>query len=207
MKKKFPQRDPVLKAAAFLDPEKRQTVSYADLEMVLQRFPDVVPQDQYDNLFDEYAAYQLSSDDIFPKSTEDNRVRLNDIWHSIGRIKLPSSESQKFPTLGKVARFLMLIPHSNAFCETLFNVVRKVSTDVRSQLGKNTQEGRSATSVYATQEDDIRNTLVGILATKVNLFSACECHEWKPSKDLLLKAKSVTYQDLTMRQSAATSAE
>ena len=198
MQKKFPLRDPVIKGAVFLDPERRNSVSYSDVKKLLAIFPGVVSEGQSDLLFDEYASYQIAKDMAKDGTFEGERV--DEIWHHIGQVKEPSSTAPMYPTLVTLARFLLLLPHSNAYCETLFNVVRKVSTDVRSQLGKNTKEGRSATSVYATSPDDTRNTLVGILASKVNIFSDCACCEWKPSKDLLAKAKSATHANLSARQ-------
>ena len=31
---------------------------------------------------------------------------------------------------------VLLIPHSNSFCETLFSIAKKMTTDMRSQLGR-----------------------------------------------------------------------
>jgi len=44
----------------------------------------------------------------------------------------------------------------------------------------------------------VRNTLCGLLTSKINVFKGTNCHEWKPTGDLLACCKSATYQALTM---------
>jgi hypothetical protein len=43
---------------------------------------------------------------------------------------------------------VLVIPYSNVYCETIFSIGKKVQTDNKSQLGKNTKEGRAADNVY-----------------------------------------------------------
>ena len=43
---------------------------------------------------------------------------------------------------------VLVIPYSNVYCEIIFSMGKKVQTDNRSQLGKNTKEGRAADNVY-----------------------------------------------------------
>jgi hypothetical protein len=89
---------------------------------------------------------------------------------------------------------VLLIPHSNKFCETLFSIVIKMTTDMRSQLGRG-KEGHASDSVYKDVHD-VRNTLCGFLAIKINVFNGTNCHEWKPTGDLLASCQSATYQAL-----------
>jgi hypothetical protein len=65
---------------------------------------------------------------------------------------------------------------------------------MRSQLGRG-KEGHAATSVYSDVHG-IRNTLCGLLTTKINVLKKTECHQWNPSNDLLKRAKSATYEAL-----------
>ena len=55
---------------------------------------------------------------------------------------------QRFPNLSTLARFLLLIPHSNAFCEGVFSTVRKILTDSTYNLGKDVKQGHAHSSVY-----------------------------------------------------------
>ena len=104
---------------------------------------------------------------------------------------------QRFLNLSTLARFLLLIPHSNAFCEGVFSTVRKILTDSRYNLGKDVKKGHAHSSVYA--ETRIRNNLVGLLISKINVFKQqnIKCYQWEPSKTLMKTAKSISYQNLS----------
>jgi uncharacterized membrane protein len=43
---------------------------------------------------------------------------------------------------------VLVIPYLNVYCETIFSMGKKVQTDNKSQLSKNTKEGRAADNVY-----------------------------------------------------------
>ena len=60
-------------------------------------------------------------------------------------------------------------------------------------LGKDTAKGHASTSVYK-DTTTIRNNLIGILITKINIFGRrkSQCYECKPSKQVITHAKSVT---------------
>ena len=101
------------------------------------------------------------------------------------KLKDPATQNLMYPTLCRLAKHVDLIPHSNAYCETLFSMVKKTYHRYE----------ESATSVYSDVHG-IRNTLCGLLTTKINVFKKTECHEWNPSNDLLKRAKSATYEAL-----------
>ena len=66
-------------------------------------------------------------------------------------------------------KFLLLIPHSNAHCESIFFTVKKICTNDRQNLDKDPTEGHASTSVYQSKTG-IGSNLVGLLITKVNIF-------------------------------------
>ena len=72
----------------------------------------------------------------------------------------------RFSNLSNLARFLLLIPHSNSFCESVFNTVKKILTDSKQNLGKDIV-GRYAHSSVYERETGIRNNLLGLL---INIF-------------------------------------
>ena len=98
-------------------------------------------------------------------------------------------------------KFLLLIPHSNAYCKSIFSTIKNVCTDGRHNLDKNPTEGHGSTSVYQSTAG-MRNNLVGLLVTKVNIFlkQDVKCYEWKPSEKVIKSAKSVMYKNLTLRK-------
>jgi hypothetical protein len=143
-----------------------------------------------DQLLAEFSVYQSSSDSEL--GIQDGQ-RVDAFWHQLSEKKNPATGKLLFPNLCELAMVVLLVPHSNAFCEGLFSMVRKIVTDQRSSLGRN-KEGHSATSSYS-QVAGLRNNLCGILAAKVNVFKSegVQCHTWAPTKQLLKKAKSATY--------------
>ena len=52
-----------------------------------------------------------------------------------------------YPSLCRLAKHVLLIPHSIAYCEALFSMVKKMTTDQRSMLGRG-KEGHAKSSVY-----------------------------------------------------------
>ena len=51
------------------------------------------------------------------------------------KLKDPATQNPMYPTLCRLAKHVDLIPHSNAYCETLFSMVKKkLTTDMKSQL-------------------------------------------------------------------------
>lgn len=195
MREKFPMDDHVVQDAKFLDPNHRAEMTPEFLMRFTCRFPGVFSDDLLDALSSEMCDYQCAAD--LPEVKED---RIDKFWHDMSLIRNAEDNSLRFPQLSKLAKYLLLIPHSNARCETLFNMVNKTATSMRSQLGKG-KEGHSRDSVYSTATG-IRNTLCAILAAKINIFCNSQCCEWKPSKALQKRAKSATYRNLTARSSS-----
>jgi hypothetical protein len=74
----------------------------------------------------------------------------------------------------RVSQYALLCGMRTTCLANLHNVGYKLSR------GK---EGHAATSVYSDVHG-IRNTLCGLLTTKINVFKKTECHEWNPSNDL-----------------------
>jgi hypothetical protein len=142
-------------------------------------------------VYSEFCLYQASSDEELDLSVEDADFRIDVFWSELAKKK-----QLLFPHLAEVAKVILLVPHSNAFCEGLFSIVRKVVTDQRSQLGRN-KEGHSTDSQYSLALG-VRNTLCGILGAKVNVFKGEKvcCYSWEPTPALLKKAKSATYEAL-----------
>lgn len=194
IKKKMPLQDDILQAATFFDPRNRLTADFNSLEVIMKRFPDLVQEQEIDALYGEYLKYQqLEDSDIIVHD------RIDTQWVYIGSIKDSATEALTFPVLHRVAKLVLLLPHSNAFCEGIFSIIRKLLREGRSNLGLNVKEGHSGSSVYS-DITGTRNTLCGLLAAKVNMFKHIKCTEWEPSLDTIRQAKSVTYKTLSARQ-------
>ncbi|OCT78693.1 hypothetical protein XELAEV_18029780mg [Xenopus laevis] len=119
--------------------------------------------------------------------------RIDEFWQKLSLIQDSAAGQPQYRILCKLAKFIRLIPHSNATCERLFSTVRKIITDQQSSLGKNPITQQPGPNVYE-EATTVRNTLCAILASKMNLFSQTKCHQWKPSP------KSATYISLSSRR-------
>ena len=194
MKKKFPIDNPVLEAVPALDTSKRRTSSIGHIEVLAQHFSHIIKASEADRLLEEFIDFQLLADDECPGAK-----RIDQAWFEISKLRDPATEQFRFPVLTRLVMYVLLIPHSNAYCETIFSMVRKVQTDARSQLGRH-KDGHAATSVYSKHQGDVRNSLCGILAAKVNIFCKIPCFEWKPSAKLLKAAHKATYTALKGRE-------
>ena len=198
-------KNEILKSLTFLRLPDRHLATEAEIGTLLKRFPDVIDKGEINDLHLQLLEFQSLADESLPAYQDDdgNRIRIDAVWRDIGKIKDPCSGSPRFPVLVKLAQAMLLIPHSNAYCESIFSTVRKICTDGRHNLGKNAEQGHAATSVY-NETTNVRNTLLGILLTKINIFQKKKivCHEWKPSDKLVKAAKSATYEDLQARKKA-----
>ena len=196
IKAKFPFQDKIVKHAVILDPSARGLDSLDPLFELLDQLPaDLFPTENRDQLITEYRQYQASPVSKLPPV--DDLKRIDAFWTAMGQIKDPSNDKQKYELLTKFAKYILMIPHSNSFSESLFSMVKKITTDTRSQLGRG-REGKSNESVYC-ETYDIRNTLCGILACKINIFKDQKCYNWEPGQQLLIKAKKATYKALNSR--------
>ena len=198
-------KDEVLKSLTFIRLPDRHLATQEELNILCNRFPDVIDKSELDDLYTQFLDYQALPNESLPDYEDEDgkRIRIDAVWRDIAAIKDPYSGTPRFPLLVELAQILLLIPHSNAYCESIFSTVRKICTDGRHNLGKNATEGHAATSVY-NETSNVRNTLLGILLTKINIFhkKKIQCFEWDPTERLVQEAKSVTYNALKARRKA-----
>ncbi|XP_060074370.1 zinc finger protein 862-like [Ylistrum balloti] len=167
MVKKFPFHDPVINKLQFLVPSSRDHVNPADVVEIGKRFPSVIQDGQLGTLEEEYREFQLCPDADLPK-WEDGKTPVDSFWGGIASCKTAVTRSMRFPILYKLATSLCTLPNSNADCERVFSVLRKVQTDQRSLLD--------------------RSTLSALLTCKLNRDE--DCYNYKPSTTTLATAKS-----------------
>ena len=98
--------------------------------------------------------------------------RMDSIWGHVATVKNVDG-SQSFELLSKVAKLVLVIPHSNAGEERVFSLIRQNKTPSRSCLDPN-------------------GTLASII--QVKLANHQSCLAWDPSKPLLCSSKKATVQ-------------
>ena len=62
---------------------------------------------------------------------------LNQFWHAVSQMKLPSGSLQ-FQQLYQLSKVLLTLPHSNADTERVFSMLKKIQTDSRDNLSDQT---------------------------------------------------------------------
>lgn len=162
---KFPFNDPVVSCLAFLNPAERDNLDFSDTLKIVKRFPVLVPSTKFAALEDEFIDYQVSPVDELPKFDSDTRV--DSYWAAVSAMTNKFTGTARFPLLTRVTRAMCCIPNSNADCERVFSMVKKIHTEHRASLDN--------------------STLCDLLTTKIN--SDCACFQLKPDKDLLKTAK------------------
>jgi len=175
---KFPYEDKILQDLTFLNPVRAaDTIEKSAISRLAERF-SVVEMENYDQLDDEIADFQLSESELPEYVKEDiikdgkiikKKTRVDEWWHLVINKKTVLGV-QRFPLLSKVLQAILTIPNSNSESERVFSMVGKVHTNYRSQMAN--------------------DTLCALLATKLNTEE--ECFSCTPTQDLLKRAKKAT---------------
>ena len=116
----------VIKSLTFVHlPERHQAV-LDQLHMLKQRLPEVIID--MNALESEHLEYQAIPDDEFPAyfDEDDKPMCINHIWQQLSKQIGQYSGQPCFKHLAESARFLLVIPHSNSYCESIFNTTRKI---------------------------------------------------------------------------------
>ena len=88
----------------------------------------------------------------------------------------PVTSLPSFPMLGKMAKLVLTLPHSNASVERVFSLIRYNKTDSRNWL----ENGGSLSSIMTIK--------------LANPESSQNCYKFEPPKEVVLKSKSVTWE-------------
>ena len=160
--------DPTLKClSVFLNPAERVNIEEDHLTLLTTQSQSVVSKENTDKLQEKLLDYQIANETELPKINDKNnkRRRVDQYWFEMSLMKEVVTEIPRFPNLFNLARFLLLIPHRNSFCEGVFSTVKKICTDSRQNLGKYIVGRHAHSSVYESKTG-IRNNLVGLLIAK-----------------------------------------
>ena len=141
-------RSKIIKSLTFLRLPKRHNAASDELQEIVQRFPKVITN--IDALVSEFLEYQATPDDELPAyfDNDGKPFRIDYVWYQISKITVAHTGQHRFQHLAHLAKFLLLILHSNSFCESVFSTIRKICSDGRHNLGKDAILGHASTSVY-----------------------------------------------------------
>ena len=177
---KFSWDDEILTNACLVDFDKTKSCTFHSVKYFLSRFPQHLPTEQADSIYDEFRLYQglveVPSEIDLPTDFDmgNGQSRADILWHGLEKLKDVNGKLM-FGLLSKVAKLVLVLPHSNADKERVFILVRKNKTPFRANLS-------------------LDMTFPSILHCKVNGFSNIKCFEYEPSQNVLRNAKSATWQ-------------
>ena len=151
-------RDPTLCAL------KSVNIKEDHLTSLTTRFPLVVSKENTGKLQEQLLDYQTANKTELPKINNENNKhrRIDQYWFKISLMKEIVTQIPRFFSLSNLVRLLLLIPHSNSFCEGVFSTVKKILIDLTIDLGKDIVGGHAHSNVYES-ETGIRINLVGLL--------------------------------------------
>ena len=183
----------VIKSLAFLHLPERHQAMLDELHVLMQVFPRVITD--MNTCESEFREYQATSDLEFPPYflQDDKPMRIDHICYQISKQIDLYPGQPRFKHHAEFAKFRLLIPLSNSYCESIFSTIRKICTDGRHNLGKDATQGHASTSVYS-KTTSIRNNFLGILIPKINIFGKKKlaCYKWEPANSIVAQAKSAT---------------
>ena len=116
----------------FSNNEVKKTINQAtldELHMLMQRFPRIITG--MNSL--EFLEYQATTDDKFSAYFDKDHkpMHINHMRHQLPKeIDLYSGHT-RFKHLAEFVKILLLIPHDNSYCESIFSTIRKICTDGR----------------------------------------------------------------------------
>ena len=133
-------------------------------------FSGIIPADKISKVEEEYEEFKITPKANLPKYIT-NEGTLDDYLGQVNLMTNKVTKDPRFPLLSRLATAMLTIPNSNADCESIFSMVRKMQTDYRSDMDN--------------------STLCSLLCAKINAKETC--YQFQPSKALLRAAMCATY--------------
>ena len=131
--------DPILKCLfVFLKSSERLNIEEDHLTTLIFRFPLAIPIENIGKLELELLDYETGNNRELPRTENDDnqkRKKIDECWFEVSLMKDATTETPRFPNLSNLERLLLIISHSNSFCEGVFSTVQH-SHRLKTQLGQ-----------------------------------------------------------------------
>ena len=122
--------------------------------------------------------FRASLDADLPEYDPQISSGVDRFWSAMAEVRsVTDSETFRYSVLSKLAKILLILPHSNADPERLFSMVRKIETDQRKQLDP--------------------STVCDLLSVKINNDNPCYSNQPLMTPTMLISAKSATRRSLS----------
>ncbi|XP_033967957.2 uncharacterized protein [Pseudochaenichthys georgianus] len=170
--KKLPMREPLIKHAMFLDVQQRVECGVEDALYFVDRFPELLPYngpDERDKLGEEFLDYQ-SMDIAMPEDPA--TFDIENFWGNMASMKNKVTGMSRFGRLSRIAKLVLVLPHSKADAERVFSVVGLNKTKTRNSLA-------------------LDGTLSSIMTVKMANLEP-QCFKWEPPPSVIKASKSAT---------------
>ena len=171
-------------SAQWTDFDSRQNAKWSHVEYFVEKYKGILQYDDYemDKFFEEFIDFKSLSDSELPPGAWEvddgsKEYRIDTLWYHIQQLRSLAGNNQRFELLFKVAKLILITPHSNAGIERVFSLGNK-----------NKSAGSDRNKL------DIEGSLSSILAVKMERPESQEkCYCFLPSDELLNSAKKATY--------------
>ncbi|XP_028303727.1 uncharacterized protein LOC114463975 isoform X6 [Gouania willdenowi] len=170
--KKLPMKEPLIKHAMFLDVQQRAECGVEDAFYFVDRFPELLPYngpEERDKLIEEFLDYQ-SMDITMPEDPA--MFDFESFWGNMASMNNKVTGISRFGRLSRIAKLVLVLPHSNADAERLFSVVGLNKTKIRNSLA-------------------LEGTLSSIMTVKMASLEP-QCFKWEPPVSVIKASKSAT---------------
>ena len=193
MLQKFPHHDKTLSDLSFLDPNNRSKCVPQAIVRLCRRFLTDNSED-IDAVSEEFRAFLVAPNERLPSYDSAAENALDRFWSEMEKQKtittcgltddVDPTSSLAYSNLARLAKVVLVLPHSNADPERLFSMVGKIETQSRSRLTP--------------------STTCDLLTVKMNHDSACYSSQDLITDKLLQEAKSATRRCLQKDSGAVT---
>ncbi|KAL5489186.1 hypothetical protein EMCRGX_G018251 [Ephydatia muelleri] len=198
--KNLPINDPMLINATFVNYDTKDDATFSQVEYFVQRFGELLPftpARELELLQEEFTDYQLLMHDAIPSDVWNKAVtdedehttyhRMDIVWHHLSSLKAPDG-NPRFNRLSKIAKVVLVIPHSNAQEERIFSMVRKNKTCFRPNLDPKGTLSSILTVKLATKQESLGIAGVGVEPTSNGAGSPPACAGWATEAPVRMEA-------------------
>ena len=144
---KFPVKDKVITSLGFLNPNNSSGISSASILYLWHQLVQNSTPQEMDSLLTELQEFKSLPDIEVPSTCDqgNNYAWLDHFWAKVSTMSRPEDSSLlRFPSLGKLAKISLVLPHSNADPKRLFSMVKKVETSLHGHLKTSQQPSTSS---------------------------------------------------------------
>ncbi|XP_073669772.1 uncharacterized protein [Paramisgurnus dabryanus] len=169
---KLPLKEALLKHARFVDVQQRTECGIEDALYFVDRFAELLPYQgpqEHDQLSEEFLEYQLM-DITMPQ--DPSTFDIEGFWGNMTSVKNRVTGLSRFGRLFKIAKLVLVLPHSNADAERVFSMVGLNKTKTRNSLA-------------------LDGTLSSIMMVKMASIEP-QCFKWEPPTSVIKASKHAT---------------